>query len=43
MDRFLASRHNVEPVALVDTMADSSTKKTEHNSQNSSDDDDIGN
>ena len=43
MDRFLATRHNVEPIALVDTMAKSSTKKTEHNSQNPSDDEDIGN
>ena len=31
------------PGAGPDTMAKSSTKKTEHNSQNPSDDEDIGN
>ena len=37
MDRFLCQRHNVTPVALVDTIAESET--TDHHCDNSLDDD----
>ena len=36
MDRFLSQRHNVTPVALVDTMAES--EKMDHYCDDSSDD-----
>lgn len=37
MDRFLSQRHNVTPVALVDTMAES--EKMDHHSDDSLDND----
>ena len=40
MDRFLSQRHNVTPVALVDTMAES--EKMDHQSDSLDDDQSLG-
>jgi hypothetical protein len=40
MDRFLSQRHNITPVALVDTMAE--PEKMDHHSDSLDDDQSLG-